>query len=143
MKNKKSIKIARKLRKNMTDAERLLWSKLRNKQLEAKFRRQSPIDKYIVDFVCFEKKLIIEVDGSQHLQNEKDIKRDKWLTDNGFKVLRFWNNEVLKNVDGVLEMISREIKPSPLSSPIKGEEERPSLSPSREGRERKRKGIIR
>jgi len=118
----KNIKIARKLRKNMTDAERLLWCKLRNKQLGAKFRRQSPIDKYIVDFVCFEKKLIIEVDGSQHLGNRKDRERDKWFENNGFKVLRFWNNEVLKNVNGVLEMIRREL-PSPQSSPVKGEEE--------------------
>jgi very-short-patch-repair endonuclease len=140
----KNIKIARKLRKNMTKAERLLWGKLRNKQLGAKFRRQSPIGKYIVDFVCFERKLIIEVDGSQHLENKDDRDRDKWFENNGFKVLRFWNNDVMKNVDGVLEMIRREL-PSPQSSPMKGEEEHPHpiSSPfkgeNKRGGEKKRK----
>ncbi|MBI4743833.1 MAG: endonuclease domain-containing protein [Actinobacteria bacterium] len=99
--------ITKQLRKNLTDAERLLWRHLRAKQLEGmKFRRQEPIGKYIVDFVCFEKKVIIEVDGGQHSEEtEKDNERDEWFKIQGFKVLRFWNNEVLTNTEGVLEAI--------------------------------------
>ncbi len=77
MKTKKVIKLARELRKNMTDAERLLWRKIRYKQLGVKFRRQQPLGKYIVDFICFEKKSIIEVDGGQHSENAEDEIRDK------------------------------------------------------------------
>ncbi len=72
-----------------------------------KFRRQQPIGSYIVDFVCFSKMLVIEVDGGQHAENEKDKQRDAWLRGEGFKVLRFWNNEVLQNIEGVLETILR------------------------------------
>jgi very-short-patch-repair endonuclease len=80
---------------------------LRGKQFAGlKFRRQQPIDNYIVDFVCFEKRVVIEVDGGQHAsEKDKDAERDEYLTRNGFKVLRFWNNDVLQNVDGVLEVI--------------------------------------
>lgn len=104
---------ARELRKTMTEAERVLWYKLRGKQLGVKFRRQQPIGKYIVDFVSFEKKLVVEIDGGQHLENKKDIARDEWFAGNGFKVLRFWNHEVLKNIEGVLEAIAREIDTLP------------------------------
>ncbi|MBI5194366.1 MAG: endonuclease domain-containing protein [Nitrospirae bacterium] len=85
------------LRKRPTDAEQLLWNHLRMKQMEGlKFIRQQPIDKYIVDFVCFENRIIIEVDGGQHAaERNKDIERDAYLQRFGFKVLRFWNNEVL------------------------------------------------
>jgi very-short-patch-repair endonuclease len=98
---------ARHLRKRLTDAERMLWNRLRAKQIEGvKFRRQEPIDNYVVDFVCFEKRLIIELDGGQHAADKKkDIRRDKYLEENGFRVLRFWNSEVFTNIDGVLEMI--------------------------------------
>jgi very-short-patch-repair endonuclease len=97
--------IARNLRKQSTDAENLLWRNLRSKRLEGlKFRRQQPIGNYIVDFVCFEKRVVIEVDGGQHIK-EKDEKRDKLFDEQGFKVLRFWNNEVLGNTSGVLEVI--------------------------------------
>lgn len=113
MQNKKYTKIARALRKNMTDAERLLWSKIRNKQLGVKFRRQQPLGKYVVDFVCFEKKLIIEVDGGQHCENKRDKIRDRWLLNGGFKMLRFWNNDVLESINGVLEIIRKRISPSP------------------------------
>ncbi len=76
------------------------------KQMEGyKFRRQQTIDNYIVDFVCFENRLIIEIDGGQHAENEKDVERDKYLSKNGFKVLRFWNNEVFTNIKGVLVVI--------------------------------------
>jgi very-short-patch-repair endonuclease len=99
--------IAKTLRKKSTDAENVLWKQLRRKQLEGlKFRRQQPIDNYVVDFVCFEKRIVIEVDGGQHsIERDKDSERDNYLVINGFKVLRFWNNEVLQNIEGVLEMI--------------------------------------
>ena len=93
---------------------------MRSKQLGVKFRRQQPIGKYIVDFVCFEKKLAIEIDGGEHLQSSRDEIRDEWLQKNGYKVLRFWNNDVLKNTDGVIQTIVNEITPSLLSPPIKG-----------------------
>jgi len=86
----KLIPIAKTLRKNQTDAERLLWQKLRDRQLEGmKFRRQRPIGKYIVDIVCIEKKIIIEADGSQHYHSEDDKIRDEYLRDQGYTVLRF------------------------------------------------------
>jgi very-short-patch-repair endonuclease len=99
--------MARCLRKRPTEAERFLWSRLRMKQLEGlKFRRQEPIKNYIVDFICYENKLVIEVDGGQHAEKkEDDKKRDNWLNLQGFRVLRFWNNEVLGNIEGVLEVI--------------------------------------
>ncbi|MDD2365259.1 MAG: endonuclease domain-containing protein [Desulfuromonadaceae bacterium] len=98
---------ARELRNNATDAERLLWQQLRNRQVEGvKFRRQQPIESYIVDFVCFDKKVIIELDGGQHSENrDYDMQRDSCLTSNGFTVLRFWNNDVIENIEGVLEVI--------------------------------------
>jgi len=99
------IKTAKTLRKRSTDVEMFMWRHLRAKQLKGlKFRRQQPIGSYIVDFVCFEKKVIIEVDGGQH-SVETDKERDEWLKSQGFKVLRFWNNEVLTNTQGVLEVI--------------------------------------
>jgi very-short-patch-repair endonuclease len=100
-------KFAKNLRKNSTDAEVLLWQRLRARQLNGiKFRRQQPCKNFILDFLSFEKRLIIELDGGQHAQERhKDIERDRFLSENGFRVLRFWNNEVLKNIDGVLEVI--------------------------------------
>ena len=99
-------KFAKTLRKNSTDAEAFLWKRLRARQFEGiKFRTQQPIDNFIVDFVSFEKRMIIELDGGQHAEDRhKDIQRDRFLSENGFKVLRFWNNEVLENIDGVLEV---------------------------------------
>ena len=98
---------ARELRINATDAERRLWSKLRLRQLEgARFRRQHPIGPYIVDFICLEQKLVIELDGGQHADAvEYDEARTAWLAASGYHVLRFWNNEVLRNIAGVLEAI--------------------------------------
>ena len=104
-------KFAKELRKNGTDAENIIWYHLRAKQFEGlKFRRQQPIGNYIVDFVCFSKKIVIELDGGQHdikRIKQKDKKRDTWLQKQGFKVLRFWNNEIFENLDGVLEVIWR------------------------------------
>jgi very-short-patch-repair endonuclease len=107
MTNNNLTYFAKNLRKRSTDVENLLWRHLRARQIEGiKFRRQCPIGKYIVDFVCFESKIIIEVDGGQHsIEREKDKERDEWLKSQGFKVLRFWNNEVLTNIEGVLEVI--------------------------------------
>ena len=100
-------KTAKALRKRSTDVEMILWRSLRAKQMEGlKFRRQQPIGRYIVDFVCFETKIIIEVDGGQHaVERVNDAERDEWLRSQGFKVLRFWNNEVVTNTQGVLEVV--------------------------------------
>ena len=102
----------RELRNNPTDAERYLWSRLNRSQLcGCKFRRQQPIGKYIADFVCFEKNLIIELDGGQHSDTRiYDKARDKWLKDEGFVVLRFWNNEVMQNIDGVADVVMEKLR---------------------------------
>ncbi|MFQ5880059.1 MAG: endonuclease domain-containing protein [Dehalococcoidia bacterium] len=102
------IALARWLRRHSTDAERVLWPALRNRQLAgAKFRRQQPLGPYIVDFASFEKRLVVEIDGGQHNEtDERDETRTAWLTKHGFTVLRFWNNEVLANKEGVLEKIA-------------------------------------
>ena len=99
--------LAKALRKRSTDAEVLLWRKLKARQLEGiKFRRQQPIEDFIVDFVSFEKRIIIELDGGQHaMDKDIDRKRDEFFEENGFTVLRFWNNEVLENLEGVLERV--------------------------------------
>jgi very-short-patch-repair endonuclease len=109
---------AKSLRKQATNTEWSLWFHLQAKQLEGlKFRRQQPIGKYVVDFVCFEKKIIIEVDGGQHSENDYDKERDEWLKKEGFKVLRFWDNEVLSNMAGVLEVIRSHCLKSPSPTP--------------------------
>jgi very-short-patch-repair endonuclease len=99
----------KRLRKNMTDAERKLWTHLRDRQIASvKFRRQHPIGPYVVDFIALEPKLIIEIDGGHHArQVEQDAKRSEWLVSNGFRVLRFWNHEVLQHTDKVLQAIER------------------------------------
>ncbi|MDI1363164.1 endonuclease domain-containing protein [Methylotenera sp.] len=101
---------SRQLRVEMTDAESYLWQRLRMKQLGAKFRRQHPAGKYILDFACIDAALAIEIDGGQHaeIQTEDNL-RSEWLKDNGWEVLRFWNNEVLQNIEGVLEVILQSI----------------------------------
>jgi very-short-patch-repair endonuclease len=104
------VKIERRLRRNATDAEMSLWLMLRNRRLGGfKFVRQEAIEHFVVDFVCREKRLIIEVDGGQHSESEKDQMRDKKLTVSGYKVLRFWNSDVLKNSEGVLTTIMSEL----------------------------------
>jgi very-short-patch-repair endonuclease len=97
---------ARQLRQDSTDAERALWKVLRSRLLSGyKFRRQHPIGRYIADFACIELKLIVEADGGQHNDSPADEKRTLWLKNEGWKVLRFWNNGILSNTDGGLPAI--------------------------------------
>ncbi len=104
-------KIARRLRRNKTEAEKYLWARLRNRQLAgAKFRRQVAIGPYVVDFVCFDAMLVVEVDGGQHAAGrEADSKRTEWLQSEGYRVFRIWNSAVLENAEGVLEAIETEL----------------------------------
>jgi very-short-patch-repair endonuclease len=98
---------ARELRQRMTNAERKLWYALRDRRFARfKFRRQVPVGRFIADFVCFERRLVIEVDGGQHAESVRDQWRDRWFAANGFRVLRFWNNEVLKNLEGVMTVLA-------------------------------------
>ena len=111
-------KNALKLRREMTDGERRLWSRLRAEQLGVKFRRQHPLGGYVLDFVCLEPKLVVEVDGSQHLEQvEYDDARTAWLQVQGFRVLRFWANEVLSETDAVVERIIRWLGQAASSAP--------------------------
>jgi very-short-patch-repair endonuclease len=91
------------MRRIATDAERKLWFLLRDRRLDGiKFRRQVPFGPYTLDFVCFERGLVVEVDGGQHAESESDVKRDAYLRAEGFRTVRYWNTDVLKNPDGVL-----------------------------------------
>ena len=104
------IRIARRLRVNQTDAETVFWNRIRNRQIDGyKFVRQEPIGKYVCDFVCRERLLIVEVDGGQHSESTTDAVRDCRLTEEGYKVLRFWNNDVLGNIEVVLTAIQTEL----------------------------------
>ena len=107
MRSVNNIAKARQLRKNPTDAEQALWSVLRRRQVSGyRFRRQAPIGPYIVDFVCYDNRLVIEVDGGQHMeQADYDAERTAWLKAQGFRVVRFWNNQVLEEMDAVREAI--------------------------------------
>ena len=103
---------ARDLRKNLTDAEERLWQLLRKKQLGVRFRRQVPLGKYILDFACFDPKIIIEIDGGQHADPRAELydqQRTAWLESHGYKILRFWNNEVLGEIENVVEEILKNI----------------------------------
>jgi len=103
------VRLSRMLRARSTDAERKLWRRLHGRQMAGvKFRRQTPIGRYIVDFVSFDVRIIIELDGGQHAatpQLQRDATRDRWFEKQGFLVLRFWNTDVLLNMDGVLSVI--------------------------------------
>jgi very-short-patch-repair endonuclease len=131
-----SLAQAKKLRTNMTDAERRLWYLLRAHCFDGhKFKRQVPIGSYIVDFACLGRKLVVEADGGQHADSRSDIVRDEYLEREGFRVLRFWNNDVLRNTQGVLDVILSALEETPLPA-------RPSASPPSplrgEGKERGR-----
>ena len=124
---------AQELRQRSTDAEQALWKRLRNRQLAGcKFRRQVPLGKYIVDFVCFERKVVIEVDGGHHQEQARyDTARTTWLESQGFQVLRFWNHEVLVDPEAVQDALLGALQenspsphsPSPQPSPVEGEGE--------------------
>ena len=105
---------ARSLRRNSTDAEIILWQHLRDRRLlGCKFSRQVPIGKYIVDFLCEDPPIIIELDGGQHIEQERyDQTRTNWLQANGFLVLRFWNNDIAENLEGVLQSLFSRIEKS-------------------------------
>ena len=125
--------LAGQLRKNSTAAERKLWRYLCFRSLAGfKFVRQEPIGPYVVDFVCREQRLVIEVDGGQHADNKRDAVREQWLVKHRYRVLRFWNNEVLGNIEGVWDTIfaavSAAAPPHPNPLPASGERESPSRS---------------
>lgn len=106
--------LARTLRRNMTDAERKLWGILRARPLGFKFRRQQPVEDYIADFACFSARLIVEADGGQHSDNHSDVIRTQALESAGWRVLRFWNNEILTNPEGVWSVIAQALRTPPV-----------------------------
>ncbi len=113
-----SVQRARRLRRDATEAEKRLWRRLREAFPEAKFRRQSPVGPYVADFLSFRHRLVIEVDGGQHaLQAERDSRRSQFLRNQGYQVMRFWNNEVMENADGVLQAIGGALRPHPAPLP--------------------------
>jgi very-short-patch-repair endonuclease len=116
-------RFARRLRRQQTEAERKLWARLRARQVNgSKFRRQHPIDHYIADFCCPDRRLIVELDGGQHAeQRDEDQKRTSFLELQGYSVLRFWDNEVLRNIEGVLERIAIALR-NPHPDPLPGRE---------------------
>ena len=112
---KDALALARELRRSMTDAERMLWQALRGKRFENyKFRRQVPIGGYIADFVCLERRLVVEVDGGQHSESLKDDRRDAWFAGEGFRTLRFWNVDIFQALDGSLTKIHQALQEYPL-----------------------------
>jgi very-short-patch-repair endonuclease len=109
--DKRRVTLERKLRGQPTDAEMKLWLSLRDRRLCGfKFVRQEAIESYVVDFVCRDRRLIIEVDGGQHADSLSDRNRDRVLSEAGYRVLRFWNNDVLANRDGVLQVIAEALE---------------------------------
>ena len=111
-----TVPLARKLRLTPTDAEIRLWSRLRGKQLAGfRLRRRHPLGPYVVDFFCAEAKLIVEVDGGQHADDGEA--RTPWLEARGYRVIRFWNNDVLSNTEGVLNMILDALRAAPHPNP--------------------------
>jgi len=102
--------VARKLRRDATDVEAALWQRLRSRQIDdAKFVRQFPIGPYIVDFACRSARLVIELDGGQHADSATDVERTRLIEAHGFTVIRFWNTEIIENIEGILEAIRLEL----------------------------------
>ena len=133
LKTRFAQKAAKTLRINMTDAERKLWSRLRNRQLLGfKFVRQEPVGPFVADFACREADLIVELDGGQHAESERDMGRTEALAQHGYGVLRFWNNDVLNNIDGVLRAIAAHLEKAP-SPGLRFA--KPDLSPKGRGEE--------
>ena len=99
--------LARRLRRDSTSAELRLWNRLCSRSINGhKFVRQQPLGRFVVDFLCREKRLVVEVDGGQHDESDRDRARDQWLREHNYRILRFWNNDVMSNMDGVLETIA-------------------------------------
>ena len=122
-----AVSRARQLRRNSTDAERLMWRALRSSLPQFKWRRQMPVGPYFADFACYSERLIVELDGGQHSEAMNyDANRTRLMEAKGYRVVRFWNNDVLGNLDGVIEEIT-----SQLSSPSRSEAAGPSLSQGR------------
>ena len=116
-------KRAQELRNNATDAERMLWHHLNRRQLEGfKFSRQMPVGPFICDFLCRERRLIVELDGGQHAENRQDRRRTAYFEQEGYRVIRFWNNDVLGNVEGVLQSIRSTLKTDPPPTPSRTRE---------------------
>lgn len=102
---------AKEFRRTMTEAEKKLWARLRNRQIEnAQFRKQVPVGPFIADFCCLKARLVVEVDGGQHETSPCDRERDAFLARNGYRVLRLWNNEVMGNIEGVAETVARSLR---------------------------------
>lgn len=115
------LKHAKALRKQMTDAERRLWYRLRAHRFGGyTFKRQVPIGPYVVDFACLGHKLVLESDGGQHADSSRDEIRDEWLRQNGFRILLFWNNDVLRQTNAVLEQVLQALEQAETSSPSPG-----------------------
>jgi very-short-patch-repair endonuclease len=111
MRDRASTRFARQLRRTMTPAEQWLWHRLRGCRLaDCRFRRQHPLGPYVVDFACLERRLVIELDGSQHLEAPADARRDAWLRHQGYTVLRYWNHDVLDRTERVLAAIQAELE---------------------------------
>jgi very-short-patch-repair endonuclease len=138
--NDKNTKRSRNLRRAATNAETALWYQLRARRLSGfKFVRQEPIGHYVVDLVCRESRLSVEVDGGQHADNRRDEIRDRWLADHNYRVLRFWNNDVLGNMSGVLEMIAAALAGGPPHPDRQGD----PTSPRRRGEVREKVAVRR
>jgi very-short-patch-repair endonuclease len=102
----------------MTDAEKVMWSQFRNRRFRGlKFKRQWTIGVHVVDFCCIERRLVVEIDGGQH-SSDRDAPRTRILNELGYRVVRFWNNEVLQNLDGVLEALLLHVEPNPHPNPL-------------------------
>jgi very-short-patch-repair endonuclease len=130
--SKHTLKRAKALRRDLTDTERKLWALLRSRQLNAaKFRRQQPIGPYIADFVCHDARLIIEADGGQHSGSADDERRDEWLLSRGYRLLRFWNHDILGNPEGVIQLIAEALETPHPATPHPARAARESPSPSR------------
>jgi crossover junction endodeoxyribonuclease RuvC len=128
-----STTIVRTLRRDATDAEKRVWHLLRSRQASAKFRRQQSIEGYVVDFVSFEHRLVIEIDGGQHGDmDEYEQRRTRCLEANGFRILRFWNNDVMENPEGVFDTIVAAIREAG-SSPLPLRERKGPVAKRREG----------
>ena len=127
MRDGAKLQLARSLRREMTDAERALGRRIRQRQTGHRFRRQHPIGPYIADFACIERRLVIEVDGGQH-GSASDDRREAFLRNRGYVVVRFWNTEVLQNMDGVWQVLLERLSyssPHPSLPPRAGEGEEP------------------